>query len=79
MNTNPNKKRKILIVFYDIIADMFTNKKLNPIVAELFIWGRKINISVFIMQSCFMRLKSTLICYNKLHLIIHQILTFKTL
>ena len=29
---NPNKKRKMLIVFDDMIADMLNNKKLNPIV-----------------------------------------------
>ena len=34
---NPNKKRKLLIVTDDIIADVLSNKKLNPIVAELFI------------------------------------------
>ena len=34
---NPNKKRKILIVFHNMIADMLSNKKLNPIVTELFI------------------------------------------
>ena len=51
---NPNKKRKILIVFDDMIADMLSNKKLNPIVTELFIRGRKLNISlVFITQSYF--------------------------
>ena len=43
---NPNKKLKILTVFDDIIADMFTNKKLNPIVTELYIRGRKLNISL---------------------------------
>ena len=37
---NPNKKRKILIVFDDLIADMLSNKKVNPIVTELFIRGR---------------------------------------
>ena len=36
---NPNKKGKILIVFDDMIADMLSNKKLNPIVTELFIRG----------------------------------------
>ena len=37
-----------------MIADMINNKKLNPIVTELFIRGRKINISlVFITQSVF--------------------------
>ena len=53
-NYNPNKKRKILFVFDEMIADMLSNKKLNPIVTELFIRGRKLNISlVFITQSCF--------------------------
>ena len=62
---NPGKKRKVLIVFDDMIAEMINNKKLNPIVAELFIRGRKINISiVFITQSYFkvpkgVRLNST--------------------
>ena len=60
----PNKKRKILIVL-DMITDMLCNKKLNPIVTELFIKGRKINISLaFITQSYFavsknIRLNST--------------------
>ena len=50
---NPNKEHKILLVF-DMIADMLTNKKLNPIATELFIRGRKLNISlVFITQSYF--------------------------
>ena len=46
---NPNKKRKILIVFDDMIADMLSNKKPNPIVTELFIRGRKINISLVLI------------------------------
>ena len=51
---NPNKKRKILIVFDCMIVDMLSNKELNPIVTELFIGGRKLNISlVFITQSYF--------------------------
>ena len=51
---NPNKKRKILIVLDDLIADMLSNKRLNPVVTELFITGRKPNISlVFITQSYF--------------------------
>ena len=33
---NPTKKRRVLIVFDDMIVDMESNKKLNPIVAELF-------------------------------------------
>ena len=51
---NPDKENKILIVFNDMIADMIYNKKLNSIVTELFIRGRKLNISiVFITQSYF--------------------------
>ena len=51
---NIDKERKILIVFDDMIADMINNKKLNSIVTELFIRGRKLNISlVFITQSYF--------------------------
>ena len=51
---NPGKKRKVLIVFDDIVADMINNKKLNPLVSELFIRGRKLNISiVFITQYYF--------------------------
>ena len=51
---NPDKENKILIVSDDIIADMIHNKKLNSIVTELFIRGRKLNISLaFISQSCF--------------------------
>ena len=50
----PDKENKILIVFDDMIADMINNKKLNSIVTELFIRGRKLNISlVFITQSYF--------------------------
>ena len=51
---NPDKENKVLIVFDDMIADMINNKKLNSIVTELFIRGRKLNISlVFITQSYF--------------------------
>ena len=37
---NLNNKLKILIVFNDMIVDIFSNKKLNPIVKELFIRSR---------------------------------------
>ena len=51
---NPNKKWKILVAFDDMIADMFCNKKLNPMVSELLIRGRKLNIDHgFITQSNF--------------------------
>ena len=51
---NLSKKRKVLTVFDDMIADMINNKKLNLVVTELFIRGRKLIISiVFITQSYF--------------------------
>ena len=62
---NPNKERKILIAFDDMIADVLINKKLNPIVTELFIRSRKLNsFFVFITQTYFavpkdIRLNST--------------------
>ena len=41
---NPTKKRRVLIVFDDMIADMESNKKLSSKVTELFLRGRKHNI-----------------------------------
>ena len=43
---DPVKKRKILIVFDQMIADMINNKQLNSIVTELFIRDRKLIISL---------------------------------
>ena len=55
-----------------MIADMINNNKLNPVVTELFIRGRKLNFSiVFITQSYFkvpkgVRLNSTLFFIMKI-------------
>ena len=91
---NPNRKRKILIVFGDMIADIMNNTKFQEIIKELFIRCRKLNISlVFIAQSYFpvlkdVRLNSThyLIIkinskrdYKILHLILLQTLIIKIL
>ena len=62
---NPNRTRKILVIFDDMIADIMTNKKFLTIIKELCIRFRKLNISlVFITQSYFpvpkdVRLNST--------------------
>ena len=49
---NLGKKCKVLILFDDMIADMINNKTLNSVVTELFIRGRKLNISLaFVTQS----------------------------
>ena len=52
---NPTNKRRVLIVFDDMIVGMESNKRLSPIVTELFLRGRKRNISlVFISQSIYL-------------------------
>ena len=62
---NPNRRRKILTVFNDMIADIMATERFQSIIKELFIRSRKLNISlVFIAQSCFsvpkdVRLNST--------------------
>ena len=69
----PKRKRKILIVFDDMIADIMTNKRFHAIIKELFIRCIKLNISlVFITQSCFsvpkeVRLNSTHYLIMKIH------------
>ena len=69
---NPDKENKMLIVFDDMIAYMINNKKLNSIVTELFIRGRKLNISlVFITQSYFKVLKDVRL--NTTHFFIMKI------
>ena len=75
---NIGKKPKILIVFDDIIADLINNKKLNPVVTELFIRGRKLNISiVFIAQSYFKLPKDVRL--NSTHLFVMKILNKREL
>ena len=69
---NASNERKILIVFEYLIADMLSNKKRNPIVSDLFIRGRKLNISLlFITQSYFAAPKN--IRLNSAHYFIMKI------
>ena len=73
---------------------MLSNKRLNPIVTELLLRGRKLNISLVLIRQFYfavpknIRLNSALFfvlkfqakkTFNKSHLMIHQILTCKTL
>ena len=55
---NPNKEHKILIVFDDIIADVFNNNKFNPVVTKLSVRGIYL---VFITQSYFAVPKSIIL------------------
>ena len=75
---NLGRERKILIDFDDMIADMINNKTLSPIVTELFIRVRKLNISVvFIMQSYFKVPKDVRL--NSTHFFIMKILNKREL
>ena len=69
---NPTRKRKILIVFDDMITDIMTNKKVQAIIKELFIRCRKLNISlIFIPQSYFSVPKEVIL--NSMHYLIMKI------
>ena len=58
---NSNKICKILIVFDDIIADMLSNGKLNPVVTELFVTGRKLNMSLVFIIKCYFAVPKNII------------------
>ena len=69
---NPTRKRKILIVFDDMIADIMANKKFQTIIKQLFIRCRKVNISlVFITQFYFFLPKDVRL--NSIHYLIMRI------
>ena len=73
---NPNRTRKILVIFDDMIADIMTNKKFLTIIKELFITFRKLNISlVFITQSYFPVPKDVRL--NSTHYLIMKLTTTK--
>ena len=57
---NPNKNQKILIIFDGMITDMLSNKKFNPVVTGLFIRGRKLNISLFLIHNLLLLFAETL-------------------
>ena len=56
---NPTKKR-IVIVFEDMIADMKSNKTLSPVVTELFLRGTKLNISLVFMSQSYFKVPKTI-------------------
>ena len=69
---NSGRKHKTFIIFDDMIADIIENKNLNSIVTELFIWGRKFNISyAFITKWYFKVLKD--VWLNSTHFLIMKI------
>ena len=57
---NPIKKRNVLIVFDDMIADMINNNKLNPIVTELFIRTRKLKFLLSLLRNLILKCRKML-------------------
>ena len=71
-NYNPKRRRKVLIVFDDMISDIKTNKTFQAIIKELFIRCRKLNISLaFITRSYFSVPKD--VTLNSTHYLIMKI------
>ena len=62
----------MLIVFDDMIADMISNKKLNPVVTELCIRGQKLNISVVLITQSYFKVPKDF-RLNSTHLFILKI------
>ena len=77
-NYNKNRDKKVLIIFYDMIADIMRSKKFKAIVKELFMRCRKLNLSiVFITHSYFRTPKDARL--NSTHYILMKISNKKEL
>ena len=57
---DPTKKRRVLIVFDSMIADIESNKKIDPIVTEVFLRRRKLNISLIFISLSYMKVPKTI-------------------
>ena len=71
-NYNAKRKRKVLIVFDDMIADIMTNKKCQATIKELFIRCRKLNISLVCISQCYFSVPKE-IRLNSAHYVIMKI------
>ena len=69
---NPTKKRRVLIVFDDVIADMESNKKISPIVNESFLREGKLNISIVFLRQSYFKVPKT-ISLNVTHYFIMEV------
>ena len=75
---NPKKEKRVLLVFDDMIVDMAATKKLSPIVTELFLKGRKLNISVVFISQSYLKVPKA-IRLNGAHYFIMKILNKREL
>ena len=69
---NPTKKRKLLVVFNDMTTRMESNRTLSPIVTELILRGRKLNISLVFISQYYFKVPET-ISFNATHYFIIKI------
>ena len=69
---NPTKKRKLLVVFNDMTTGMESNRTLSPIVTELILRGRKLNISLVLISQYYFKVPET-ISLNAIHYFIMKI------
>ena len=72
LKTIIQQRKGKLIVFDDMIADMDYNRKLSPIVTELFLRGRKPNISLVFISQFYFKVPKT-IRLNATHYFIMKI------
>ena len=62
---NPNKKRKTLIAFNDMLADVLSHKQRQLVVTELYFKSRKINTPflsptlILLNSTCYFIMKSS--------------------
>ena len=75
---SPNEKRKILIVFDDMIADMLSNEKPISVVTELFMGNRKLNMSLDFMTQTHFKVKKD-VRLNTTHFLLWKFQTSKNL
>ena len=68
---NLGKKRKILIVFDDMITDIINNKTFNSVMTELFIRGKKSTFQLHLLQNHILK------CQKMLDYILHTVLPWK--
>ena len=72
---NPTKKRCFNRVD-DMIADMESNKKLSPIVTELYLRGRKLNVPLFVISQSYLKVPKT-IRLNKCNTLFYHETSYK--
>ena len=68
-DSNAKRKRKILIVFDDIVADIMTSKKFQAMIKQLFIRCRKLNVSLVLMSPSYFSVPKGVRLYSTHYLI----------